>query len=696
MNRVTQPMLAVLVAIVMIPAQAAVIPVAPTAGQQLSELLKAIDLMHVKPLPQNAAASERVCDNFLRVADYQRSLWLQSDVAAMDEACQGLLQDFGDSDVDAAWQMYQSAVDLQHTKFDYQIDLLENGEIDLGDDESLLLDRRQAKRPATTLERKNLWRKEVEDALISRMVGDDVELSEAREVLLKRYRSRSSYLEQVTAEDYLDRLAQALLTSYDPHSGYMTPQAYEDFLINTRLQLEGIGTRLRTEGDYAEIVEVIPGGPADRSGLIAPGDRILSVAEGEDGEFEDVVGRRLDRIVELIRGAKGTVVRIEVKPADSSQPHQVRIERELIQLDDQRAFSQVIEVPSGDPERTARVGVIFVPSFYAGQGASGRLVSVSGDIEHLIDELQDQAVDGIVLDLRGNGGGLLGEAIRTLDLFLPRGPRVLTVDRQRRVMATSRRVRIPYTGPLVVAVDRSSASASEIVAAAIQDYERGLIVGERSFGKGSVQIVTEVAGGQLRATIQKYYRVTGQPTQGVGVEPDVKLPHQYDHDSVGESSYPYSLTPDAVPGQQPPHLSWKLPPNEALTRLVKARTTTEPNTKYLKRNSEIRLRHANRDMVSLDLEARKREIADAEMEDLVSYNEHALAVGLPTFESYQELSTWRRAESQIPYAERDLSKDPAVWEAARVMADLVMWQSGRLTARHAPASPVKPDPEPLR
>ncbi|MDP2866049.1 MAG: S41 family peptidase, partial [Elusimicrobiota bacterium] len=351
-----------------------------------------------------------------------------------------------------------------------------------------------------------------------------------------------------------------LAACYDPHSAYMGAPAEENFDIGLGITLVGIGVTLQTEEGYAKILAIIPGGPAAKSEAFHINDRIEAVAQGEDGPFVEAAGMRLDRLVKLIRGGKGTVVRIKLIPADALDPSArvtVKLVREKILLRDQQAKAQIVLVPGKDG-RDRRLGVIKLPSFYTKVGPSGG-ESTTRDVRVLLDYLKKQEVAGLILDLRDNGGGSLEEAVNMTGLFTGGGPVVRVRDYRREVRTLSAPADgAAYTGPIVVLNSRFSASASEIVSAALQDYGRAVLVGEKStFGKGTVQTVAELdqymppalrqykAGG-LRLTIQKFYRVEGTTTQKIGVAPAIVLPSIYDFMEIGEASLPNCLSADSI------------------------------------------------------------------------------------------------------------------------------------------------------
>ena len=348
----------------------------------------------------------------------------------------------------------------------------------------------------------------------------------------------------------------AFTRSIEPHSSYMSPRTSENFEISMRLSLDGIGAMLQRETEYTTVMEIVPGGPADLDGRLESGDRIVGVGQGDDNEIVDVVGWRLDDVVDKIRGERDTVVRLEVLPADtgmSGPPKVIRIVRNEVKLEEQAASSEIIELPEREDDR--RIGVIRVPVFYVDFEGRSRnepnYRSSTRDVRKLINELKSEGVDGIVVDLRGNGGGALVEATTMTGLFIDTGPIVQVRDSRGKVeLKTDNEPGMAWEGPLGVLVDRRSASASEIFAAAIQDYGRGVIIGEPTFGKGTVQNLINLDNmargedtklGQLKLTMAQFYRVDGGSTQNKGVVPDIRLPTPGDPEDYGESALDFAM-----------------------------------------------------------------------------------------------------------------------------------------------------------
>ena len=418
-------------------------------------------------------------------------------------------------------------------------------------DESFPLDmedRPWAKNQAELDER---WRKQLKNQVLSlKIAGKDED--EIVPTLQKRYKRQLQNVTQYNSQDVFQIYANALTELYDPHTNYLSPRSTENFNINMSLSLEGIGAVLQMEDEYTKVSSLVAKGPADKEGELRPSDRIVAVGQGVDGPLEDIIGWRLDEVVQLIRGPKDTTVRLEVIPAKSKSTDErkvITIVRNKVKLEEQSAQKKVLEIPAGD--EVIKIGVIDIPAFYIDFDAMRRgeedYKSTTRDVKKLLQDLEADGVDGIIVDLRNNGGGSLQEANELTGLFIEYGPTVQIRHSSRRVWRDGKRAKSAYyQGPLVVLVNRLSASASEIFAGAMQDYERAIIVGDSSFGKGTVQTLVPLTEGQLKITESKFYRISGESTQHRGVVPDVEFPSIYDATEIGESALDHALRWDRI------------------------------------------------------------------------------------------------------------------------------------------------------
>ncbi|MEN5278616.1 carboxy terminal-processing peptidase [Brucella sp. TWI432] len=527
------------------------LPQQAQAAQLTSEFLQRF---HYKPVPLDDALSAKIMDRFIEMLDPEKLIFLQSDIDSfktrstqIDDAIEG--QDL--SIPFAIFNIYSQRI---ADRMSYAEQLL-NEKFDFSAEESYLVDRKKESWPKTEAERNDLWRKRVKnDWLRLKLAGKDD--SAIRDTLTKRYENLLSRASQSKADDVFQLFMAAYTTSVDPHTDYFGANAAAEFDISMKLSLVGIGAVLQDRDDFTTIRELTAGGPAQLSGKLAVGDRIVGVGQGEDGPIKEVVGMRLDEVVKLIRGDKGSIVRLEILPAEAGADGKHRIislVRDKISLEKQAAQKKVLSVEDGTATR--KIGVITLPAFYedieARRKGEKDYRSASRDVAKLLGELKQEKVDGILIDLRNNGGGSLSEAIDLTGLFVGKGPVVQQRNAKGEIKVERDDLSKPaWEGPLGVLINRGSASASEIFAAAIQDYDRGVIIGEPSFGKGTVQTVVnldEVAQnpqpkfGELKFTVAQFFRVNGGTTQLRGVSPDISLPGLYDLKTVGEASFDNAL-----------------------------------------------------------------------------------------------------------------------------------------------------------
>ncbi len=521
-----------------------------------------------------------------------------------------------------------------------------------------------------------LWRKRVKnDALSLMLTGKS--WTDAAEVLRKRYERVLKRVDQVTSEDVFENLMNAYARSFDPHSSYFSPRSSEEYRIQMSLNYDGIGASLQLVDDYVTIMNVLEGGPAAVAGTLKVNDRITGVGQGHEGSFTDVIGWRLDDVVQLIRGKAGTSVRLQVLPAGAAPgtPEKVlEFTRGKVTLEAQAAHKEVKTVARNG--RNLKIGVITVPGFYqdidAQNAGDENYRSTTRDVLKLVNELKSESIDGLVLDLRNDGGGYLPEATALTGLFIDHGPVVQLRDTSGRLeVLDDPETKAAYDGPLAVLVDRLSASASEIFAGAIQDYHRGVILGQTTFGKGTVQNLVkldrwsnEPINGQLTVTIGKFYRVTGESTQHRGVEPDVPLVSLLDTKEIGESALESALPWDRIAGVpfKTSGGSSAAPPVATLATEEDLRAQRDPDYKWLVSDiaaiDQVRDQHS----VSLNLKVRRDERTRLEKERLDRENSRRAAKSLPPLKSIEELEKSK---------DKDDAADVVLDQAAQVMADMV-------------------------
>ena len=556
---------------------------------------------------------------------------------------------------------------IQFSRF--QIELVENNEFDFFKDEYLDIFYEDNKWALTPEDLEELWRLETKNDLLIASTSDSSS-SKPTADLVKRYKNRIRRIHQQKEEDIFSLAINTLSNQFDPHSSYLSPRSAEDFDLNMSLKLNGIGALLGVEDDYTKIISLVPGGPAEKSGKIKPEDRIVKIRQVDSEEFVDVIGWRIDEVVDLIRGEAGTGVEIEFISFNSETDSRklVTLRREEIKLEDRAAKSKIIDMNNN------KIGIIDLPSFYIDfdeyQKRNKNFKSSSNDIKNILNEFNSNEVDAVILDLRNNGGGALIEANKIIGLFVSSGPTVQVKQKRGFIQpyGDSRAVQV-WDKPLIVLVNRYSASASEIVAGAIQDYRRGIVVGQRTFGKGTVQSLENLSEGQIKITESKYYRVSGTSTQNKGVLPDIELPSTWDIDSVGESSYPTALSWDVIRPYR--HKKFKIDTNlinEVISQF-EYRLSDEPNLNYLKKIRNRYDLNKNKKLLSLNIEARKIQKELRRNWLLEIENERRLAIGLNAFMSYDELEKSKEDESDINNNSINLEDDYQLIETTNIMND---------------------------
>ena len=616
---------------------------------------------HFKQIKINDELSEQIYDRYIKQLDYARNVFLASDVEGFAKYRDEFDTVISRGKLDIAYQIYNVNLQRRLERYQYALSLLESDKaFDFELEESYNFDREDAQWPVSVDELNELWRKKVKyDALNLALAGKD--WTKTQEVLGKRYRYAIKRLKQSESEDVFQVVMNSFARVVEPHTSYLSPRNAERFQMEMNLSLEGIGAVLRAEEDYTVIQSVVSGGPADKSNELKPKDRIVGVSQ-DDKEFVDVIGWRLDDVVELIKGPKGSKVRLQVLGEDAEDDSSIKIVsivRDTIKLEDRAAKSEVYFEKKGD-ENTKKLGVITIPSFYN---------HLSRDVKLEIAKLKDENVEGIIVDLRGNGGGSLTEATLLTGLFIDKGPVVQVRDGANRVQVNSDKDGVSYyDGPLTVMVDRYSASASEIFSAAIQDYGRGVIVGEHTFGKGTVQQhrglgrvydLYENPFGSIQFTIAKFYRINGGSTQHRGVLPDIEFPSAIDPADWGESKEENALPWDKIPQAKYHKLNDISQDLTYLNSLYTSRITQNQEFNYLLSDIEEYKAEKDDKTISLNLEKRKEKRESRKAKQLARANERLVAMGKEKVANLDDLPD-------------ELEKlDPFLDETARITFDLV-------------------------
>src|SRR5450830_239620 len=536
--------------------KAALVALKPDPAQAQAALWasKFLARYHYKAMPLDDAMSEKIFDRYFKNLDSEKLYFLQSDIDQFDTGRNKLDDAIQNENLSLPFAIYNTYQQRFAQRMAYARELLK-GKFEFSSDETFQIDREKAAWPKTEDEARDLWRRRVKnDWLRLKLAGKDDKA--IRETLDKRYENYLSRMKKLNNEDVFSMFMNAYATAIEPHTNYLGPRSADNFDIAMRLSLEGIGAVLQTRDEYTVVREVVPGSPAGLSGKLKVGDRIVGVGQGENGPITEVLGMRIDDVVQLIRGAKDSVVRLDILPADAGPDAKhvvLPLVRKKISMEEQAAKKSVIEVRENGVKR--RIGVISLPTFYQDFEARRRgdkdFKSATRDVSRLLAELKKDKVDNVLIDLRNNGGGSLNEAVELTGLFIDKGPVVMQRNAEGKVdVESDTNAGLAWDGPMGVLINRGSASASEIFAAAVQDYGRGLIIGEGSFGKGTVQTLfnldrfggsEKARFGELKMTIAKFFRINGGTTQLRGVTPDIKLPAMSDTDNFGESSYDNAL-----------------------------------------------------------------------------------------------------------------------------------------------------------
>jgi carboxyl-terminal processing protease len=660
-----------------------------TMNKELSEdvdrTLRHLFFNHYVRKQLNDEYSAKTLDNYLELLDPNKIYFTQDDVDRLQKYRFQIDDLLIKRDAEVGFDIFK----IFRERMDARTKLIKNiieQEFDYTVDENLNIDRDTYTWAANEKEIANKWRLRIKNDTLQQLMAE-TPIEEVRENLERRYQRQRDVIFQLKADEVFEWFMNAYAKEVGPHTQYMSHITAENFRVSMSLSLEGIGAALQTEQDYTVINRILPGGPAEKSGLIKPEDKVVAV--GQDGEdMINVVGWRLTDVVQMIRGDKGTKVKLDIIKNDSapgSPPYSLELVRDVIQLEDQAAKLSQIELSDG--QKNHLYSVIDIPSFYsnsgqAQEGAKFKYTATAHDVQQLLKEVNESDSEGLIIDLRGNGGGYLNEAINLSGLFIDEGPVVQVIQsNQKRQVLKDKNDWVAYDGPMVVLIDRYSASASEIFAAAMQDYGRAIVVGERSFGKGTVQRVTPLRNGktvthesQIKLTTAQFFRVNGGSTQHKGVTPDILLNSGEEDEDFGERAYdnalPWSQTQAAIfkqttiPGDLLVHLS---------TKHVQ-RSVDSPAFEFL-RNTSKRIAN-NRDTKELSLNLVARQLRRNELEDksLTQLNTYRKSLGL------EAVTADNRSDNPLPDEDEHWN---IVYhtEAARILLDQANWSNNLLTKR---------------
>jgi len=671
----------------------------PIHGDTAAELLNELETKHYSSIDINDDFSSIVFDNYIDTLDGSKLYFLKQDIDALSVYRYTLDDSLEDGSVEPGFEIYNLYYKRILERMIYAIDRVENhvGEMDFTIDETIQIDREDAPYAISTAELDELWRLRIKNSVLSlRLTGDDEE--EIKEKLSKRYRNQLRQISKTNDKDIFQTYMATVATAVDPHTSYFSPRDSENFNMGLSLSLQGIGAQLTTEEEYTKVAELIKGGPAERGNELQAGDRIVSIGQGVDGELQDVVGMRLDDVVAQIRGEKGTVVRLNVIPVDAvgeSSATVVSITRDTVKLEDQSAKKEVIELSYNG--EMYRIGIIDLPTFYFDFEAASRgdadYKSSTRDVHALLDELKEEDVDAVVVDLRNNGGGSLSEANQLVGLFIETGATVqIRYSGLRNGFTRSfgdNDPEIAYMGPLAVLVNRTSASASEIFAGAIQDYQRGIVLGGQTFGKGTVQEIIPMDYGQVKLTRSKFYRISGESTQHRGVIPDISFPDFYDaYENIGESSLDGALPWDTVRAVEysPYHAIQALLPE--LQQRYEERVKTSPDFIYLRGQIERTRVLRQREQLSLNEQKVKAEREQSRRTEFDAENMRRLLKGLTLNEWVEDVNA-EKEEKLVANSDTDTTEepdeeadeeDPLLLESGRILADFIALNSNRVSS----------------
>ena len=642
---------------------------APSAKhEKIGELVtEFVQKSHYQHSSVDDELSALVLERYIESLDGNRMYLLKSDVDAFQTYRHNLDDMVRSEPMDPIFDMFEVYRTRARERLNFALTQLDM-EPDFSVEEEYQFDREDAPWATTEAELDEIWRKRVKNDALG-LALTEKPWPEIQETLSKRYSRFLKRMDQIKSDDVFETFMNSFAHTLDPHSSYLSPRSSEEYRIQMSLSYFGIGASLQIEDDYVKVANIIPGGPADIDGVLQPEDRITAVAQGEDGEMVDVVGWRLDDVVQLIRGPADSVVQLQILSGNAmpgAPQKTISLVRNQVKLEEQAAKSNIITVPRDG--RDWSIGVIEVPSFYRDYRALSNgdkdYTSTTKDVKKLIDELEEKGVDGLIVDLRDNGGGHLTEATALSGLFIDNGPVVQLRSSNGRISRLDDPDPVPrvaYNGPLAVLVNRYSASASEIFAAAIQDYARGVIIGQQTFGKGTVQNLysldqyvrnaeDEEGLGQLTLTIGKYYRVTGESTQHRGVNPDIPLPSEIDAALVGESVRDSALPWDTI---RTARFRAGAPLDGTITSLTAnhlSRSENDPDYRYLLDGIQDVAEVRARDSVSLQLEARKNEREEELTRRLARENGRRAALDMEPLSSVEELDDLEEPDVHLDQA----------------------------------------------
>ena len=651
-----------------------------------SEIFKNISSHHYTREIDKESFNDLYIDALLEELDGNKNLFLSYEIKSFKRKSSNYKKNRENFDINLAYEILNTYFNRVIEISEYQIKLAKKDSFNLSIDEGIDIFYDDNEYASTMLELKERWRKTTKnDFIVSVLAKDDED--EIISNLTNRYERRIKRVLQRKDEDIFLLAINIMTRQFDPHSTYLSPYNAEDFEIDMSLKLGGIGALLSNSAteDYAIIVSLVPGGPAEKNGELEPNDKIVKIKQQNEDIFEDVTGWRIDEVVQKVRGEPQTFVTLEIIPGDAednSVRKIVEIEREIVELEERAAKSKIYSLNKNGSEY--KIGIIDLPSFYldfeAWQARDPNYKSSSKDVKNILDEFKKQSVDAVLVDLRNNSGGALTEANKLTGLFTSAGATLQIKESNGNIIPWGdARVRQAWSKPMAVLVNRYSASASEIFAGAIQDYQRGLVIGQRTFGKGTVQRLDSLSEGQLKITESKFYRVSGDSTQSRGIDPDIVLPSTWDIETVGESSLPTHLPWDKI---KPTRYRTFTEDSIAIEKTIVAfeeRLSTDPNLIYLK---DVRSRYdqnKNKMELSLNIDERRSEQEERKQWLLEVENKRRLSLGMEIFKDYESMDEFN---DNFDAEDIDTIRDYSLLQGIEIIGDYIDSESNFLSWRN--------------
>ncbi len=651
-----------------------------------SEIFKNISSHHYIREIDKESFNDLYIDALLEELDGNKNLFLSYEIKSFKRKSSNYKKNSENFDINLAYEILNTYFNRVIEISEYQIKLAKKDGFDLSIDEGIDIFYDDNEYASTMLELKERWRKTTKnDFIVSVLAKDDED--EIISNLTNRYERRIKRVLQRKDEDIFLLAINIMTRQFDPHSTYLSPYNAEDFEIDMSLKLGGIGALLSNSAteDYAIIVSLVPGGPAEKNGELEPNDKIVKIKQQNEDIFEDVTGWRIDEVVQKVRGEPQTFVTLEIIPGDAednSVRKIVEIEREIVELEERAAKSKIYSLNKNGSEY--KIGIIDLPSFYldfeAWQARDPNYKSSSKDVKNILDEFKKQSVDAVLVDLRNNSGGALTEANKLTGLFTSAGATLQIKESNGNIIPWGdARVRQAWSKPMAVLVNRYSASASEIFAGAIQDYQRGLVIGQRTFGKGTVQRLDNLSEGQLKITESKFYRVSGDSTQSRGIDPDIVLPSTWDIETVGESSLPTHLPWDKI---KPTRYRTFTEDSIAIEKTIVAfeeRLSTDPNLIYLK---DVRSRYdqnKNKMELSLNIDERRSEQEERKQWLLEVENKRRSSLGMEIFKDYESMDEFN---DNFDAEDIDTIRDYSLLQGIEIIGDYIDSESNFLSWRN--------------